>query len=152
MPIKNSNIHKTVKIFYKDLVNIYDCKIDKNTTIGPFIEIQKDVEVGKNCKISSHSFICSGVKIADNVFIGHNVTFINDRYPKAVNEKGTLKDDKDWNLEKTYVGKNTSIGSGSVIMCGVKIGKNVLIGAGSLVNSDIKDDQTFFNPRNKKLD
>ena len=147
MPIKESNIHPTVKIFKRDLVNIYGCKIDEETTIGPFIEIQKDVIIGKKCKISSHSFICSGVEIEDNVFIGHNVIFINDRKPKATNEQGYMKNENDWNLEKTFVGKNSSIGSGSVLMCGIKIGSNVTIGAGSFVNIDIPDNKIFYNRR-----
>ena len=133
MPIKNSKIHKSVSIINKELVNIYGCEIYENTKIGPFVEIQKDVIIGKNCKISSHSFICSGVKIKDNVFLGHNVIFINDRYPAAVNEKGKLKSENDWKLEKTLIEEGSSIGSGSIIMCGIKIGKNAIIGAGSLV-------------------
>lgn len=147
MPIKSSKIHPSVKIFHKNLVNIYGCQIGKNTTIGPFIEIQKGVIIGKNCKISSHSFICSGVEIDDNVFIGHNVTFINDRYPKAVNEREKLKTKNDWKMEKIFIGKNSSIGSGSVLMCGIKIGSNVTIGANSFINKNIKNNKTFYNPR-----
>ena len=133
MPIKNSKIHKSVSIINKELVNIYGCEIYENTKIGPFVEIQKDVVIGKNCKISSHSFICSGVVIKDKVFLGHNVVFINDRNPAAVNKKGQLKNEGDWKLEKTLIEEGTSIGSGSIIMCGIKIGKNSIIGAGSLV-------------------
>lgn len=147
MPIKNSKIHKSVKVFHEELVNLYGCKIDANTTIGPFVEIQSEVSIGKNCKISSHSFICSGVTIRDNVFIGHNVTFINDRNPRSVNKDGKLKKTQDWILEKTLIEKGVSIGSGSIIMCGVKIGKNSIIGAGSLVLKDVPSDKVFYNKR-----
>lgn len=147
MPIKNSYIHKSVIISHKNLVNIYGCNIGARTKVGPFVEIQNDVRIGKNCKISSHSFICSGVTIDDNVFIGHNVTFINDRNPMAVNKEGALKGNKDWVLEKTFIGKGVSIGSGSVIMCGIKIGANSRIGAGSLVLKNIQDNKVFYNKR-----
>lgn len=147
MPIKNSNIHKSVIISNKNLVNIYGCNIGARTKIGPFVEIQNDVRIGRNCKISSHSFICSGVTIDDNVFIGHNVTFINDRNPMAVTKEGVLKVNKDWILEKTFIGKGVSIGSGSVIMCGIKIGANSRIGAGSLVLKNIQDSKVFYNKR-----
>ena len=147
MPIKNSKIHKSVIITKPKLVNIYGCVIDRNTKIGPFVEIQKDVSIGKNCKISSHTFICSGVMIKDNVFIGHNVVFINDKDPKAVNEDGKLKTEKDWKLEKTFIEEGASIGSGSVIMCGIKIGKNSTIGAGSLVLSNVSKNSIYTNKR-----
>tara|TARA_B110000503_G_scaffold60476_1_gene96054 strand:- start:2826 stop:3269 length:444 start_codon:yes stop_codon:yes gene_type:complete len=147
MPIKNSKIHKSVKIFHKGLVNLYGCKIDANTIVGPFVEIQSEVRIGKNCKISSHSFICSGVTISDNVFVGHNVTFINDRNPRSVNKEGKLKKKQDWILEKTLIEQGVSIGSGSIIMCGVKIGKNSTVGAGSLVLKDIPNDKIFYNKR-----
>ena len=151
MPIKNSKIHTSVKIFKKNLVNIYGAKIGAKTKIGPFVEIQSNSEIGKNCKISSHSFICSGVKIEDNVFIGHNVTFINDRNPKSTNNKGELKKDDDWILEKTLIEEGASIGSGSVIMCGIKIGRDATVGAGSLVLRSIPSKKIFFNKRNKNL-
>tara|TARA_B100001250_G_scaffold276499_1_gene238954 strand:- start:1875 stop:2333 length:459 start_codon:yes stop_codon:yes gene_type:complete len=148
MPIKKSKIDKTVWIANKKLVNIYGCKIKKNTKIGPFVEIQKDVSIGKNCKISSHSFICSGVSIGDNVFIGHNVIFINDKNPSAVNEKGELKNEDDWKLEKTILEDGVSIGSGTIIMCGITIGKNSKIGAGSLVLKNVPKNKLYFNKRN----
>jgi acetyltransferase-like isoleucine patch superfamily enzyme len=151
MPIKKSIIHKSVKIFNKNLVNLYGCKIGAGTKIGPFVEIQNETSIGKNCKISSHSFICSGVTIDDNVFIGHNVTFINDRHPKSVNKDGKLKKEKDWVLEKTLVDKGASIGSGSIIMCGIKIGKNSTVGAGSLVLKNIPNNKIFFNKRKEYL-
>ena len=147
MPIKSSKIHKSAKIFYPELVNIYGCKIGAFTTIGPFVEIQKGVSIGRKCKISSHSFICEGVKISDEVFIGHNVVFINDRYPKSVNKNGNLKGKKDWKMEETILEKGSSIGSGSVIMCGVKIGKNATIGAGSLITKNIPKNKIFYNKR-----
>ena len=147
MPIKNSKIHKTVSISNKNLVNIYGCEIHNNTKIGPFVEIQKDVIIGKNCKISSHSFICSGVTIKDKVFIGHNVVFINDRIPKSVNKKGQLKSENDWKLEKTLIEEGSSIGSGSIIMCGIKIGKNAIIGAGSLVLKNVSNNTLYINKR-----
>jgi len=147
MPIKNSKIHKSVKISNKNLVNIYGCTIEANTKVGPFVEIQNQSKIGKNCKISSHSFICSGVIISDNVFIGHNVTFINDRNPKSINKEGNLKKESDWVLEKTIVDKGVSIGSGSVIMCGIRIGKNSTVGAGSLVLKDIPNNKIFYNRR-----
>ena len=147
MPIKNSKIHKTVSISNKNLVNIYGCEIHNNTKIGPFVEIQKDVIIGKNCKISSHSFICSGVTIKDKVFIGHNVVFINDRNPQSVNKKGQLKSENDWKLEKTLIEEGSSIGSGSLIMCGIKIGKNAIIGAGSLVLKNVSNNTLYMNKR-----
>ena len=145
MPIKKSKIHSSVKIIDKNLVNIYGCEIGKNTKVGPFVEIQSDVVIGKNCKISSHSFICSGVEIEDNVFIGHNVTFINDRHPKSVNSKGKLKGSNDWTLEKTIIREGVSIGSGSVIMCGIEIGKNSIIGAATLVLKNVPRNKTYYN-------
>ena len=103
--------------------------------------------IGKNCKISSHSFICSGVNIGNNVFIGHNVIFINDRHPGAVNKKGELKNKNDWKLEKTFLKDDVSIGSGSIIMCGVNIEKNSKIGAGSLVLKNVPKNKLYFNKR-----
>tara|TARA_B100000035_G_scaffold291968_1_gene280252 strand:+ start:1056 stop:1514 length:459 start_codon:yes stop_codon:yes gene_type:complete len=151
MPIRKSIIHPSVKIFNKNLVNIYGCKIGRNTKIGPFVEIQSEVLIGKNCKISSHSFICSGVEIEDNVFIGHNVTFINDRNPQSVNSDGKLKENKDWVLEKTFIRNGVSIGSGSIIMCGIEIGKNSTIGAGTLVLKNVPMNKTFHNNIKSKI-
>ena len=145
MPIQNCKIDPSCKIIYPDLVNLYGCTIGENTQVGPFVEIQKDVKIGKNCKISSHTFICSGVTIGDNCFIGHGVVFINDRNPKAINEKGELASEKDWKLEETFVEDNVSIGSSSTIMCGIKIEKNSLIGARTFVLKDIKNGEKFFN-------
>ncbi len=151
MPLKNVKIGKNVIIADESLVNIYDCTIGNQTKIGPFVEIQKDVQIGSNCKISSHTFICEGVEINDNVFIGHNVTFINDRNPAAVNNDGLLKNDNDWILEKTIVKEGASIGSGSTIMCGIEIGENALIGAGSVVTKNVNTSFTVFgNPARVK--
>ena len=147
MPLKNVKIGKNVIIVDESLVNIYDCTIGNHTKIGPFVEIQKNVQIGSNCKISSHTFICEGVEIKDNVFIGHNVTFINDRNPAAVNDDGLLKNNNDWILEKTIIEKGASIGSGSTILCGIEIGENALIGAGSVVTKNVNAASTVFgNP------
>ena len=145
MPIQNCKIDPSCKIIYPELVNLYGCTIGENTQVGPFVEIQKDVKIGRNCKISSHTFICSGVTIGDNCFIGHGVVFINDRNPKAINEKGELASENDWKLEETFVEDNVSIGSSSTIMCGIKIEKNSLIGARTFVLKDIKSGEKFFN-------
>ena len=145
MPIQNCKIDPSCKIIYPDLVNLYGCTIGENTQVGPFVEIQKDVKIGRNCTISSHTFICSGVTIGDNCFIGHGVVFINDRNPRAINEKGELASENDWKLEETFVEDNVSIGSSSTIMCGIKIEKNSLIGARTFVLKDIKSGEKFFN-------
>lgn len=128
---------KNVKIF--GFVNLYGCRIDDNTKIGAFVEIQKGARIGKKCKISSHSFICEGVTIEDNVFVGHHVVFINDKYPLATNEEGELQTEDDWTVEPTLVKRNASIGSGAVIMSNVVIGANAVVGAGSVVTSHVPD-------------
>jgi acetyltransferase-like isoleucine patch superfamily enzyme len=120
-----------------EFTNLYGCTIGDNTKIGAFVEIQKNVQVGKNVKISSHSFICEGVYIEDNSFIGHNVSFINDKYPRSVNSNGTLQTEADWKVVKTLVKKGASIGTSSTILCGVTIGENAIVGAGSVVTKDI---------------
>lgn len=129
---------KNVKIY--DFVNLYGCSIDDNTKIGTFVEIQKGSKIGKNCKISSHTFICEGVIVEDNVFIGHNVTFINDLYPRATNDEGKIQTESDWVCEKTRIKKGASIGSSVTILCGVTVGSNAIIGAGSVVTKDIPED------------
>jgi UDP-2-acetamido-3-amino-2,3-dideoxy-glucuronate N-acetyltransferase len=126
---------KDVKIF--DFVNLYGCQIGDNTKIGTFVEIQKGAKIGRNCKISSHSFICEGVIIEDNVFIGHNVTFINDLYPRATTGDGKPKREKDWACVHTVVRSGASIGSSATLLCGITIGENSMIGAGSLVTKDV---------------
>ena len=120
-----------------DFVNLYGCKIGENTKIGTFVEIQKGAVVGRNCKISSHSFICEGVTIEDNVFIGHNVTFINDLFPKATTGSGELKGDDDWDCIATKVKSGASIGSSATLLCGVTVGENAIVGAGSMVTKDV---------------
>lgn len=118
-------------------INLYGCEIGDNTKIGAFVEIQKNATVGKNCKISSHTFICEGVTIEDGAFIGHGVTFINDSYPRAINPNGSLQTEKDWKVEKTLVKRGASIGSGSTILANVVIGENAIVGAGSVVTRDV---------------
>ncbi|MCL5030759.1 MAG: N-acetyltransferase [Bacteroidetes bacterium] len=133
--INNVKLGKDVKIF--DYVNLYGCEIDDNTKIGTFVEIQKNATVGKNCKISTHTFICEGVHIEDDCFIGHNVTFINDKYPRSTTEEGVMQSEADWKVVETFVKKGASIGSSSTIMCGVTIGENAIVGAGAVVTKDV---------------
>jgi acetyltransferase-like isoleucine patch superfamily enzyme len=118
-------------------INLYGCEIGDNVKIGAFVEIQKNARVGKNCKISSHSFICEGVIIEENVFIGHSVTFINDSYPRATMPDGQLQSEKDWKVEQTLVKKGASIGSGTTVLSKVVIGENAIVGAGSVVTRDV---------------
>ncbi|HXZ32811.1 MAG TPA: acyltransferase [Terriglobales bacterium] len=118
-------------------INLYGCEIGDETKIGAFVEIQKNASVGKHCKISSHTFICEGVTIEDNVFIGHSVAFINDSYPRATTEGGQLQTEADWHVEKTLVKKGASVGSGCTILANVTIGENALVGAGSVVTRDV---------------
>jgi acetyltransferase-like isoleucine patch superfamily enzyme len=126
---------KNVKL--SKFINLYGCCIGDNTKLGAFVEVQKNASVGKNCKISSHTFICEGVTIEDNVFIGHNVTFINDKYPRATNNDGELQSEADWKVESTLVKKGASIGSGATILSNVTIGENAIVGANSLVTKDV---------------
>ncbi len=135
LSLVNVTVGDDVKFFH--FINAYECTIDSGSKVGSFVEIQKNVHVGKNCKISSHSFLCEGVTIADGVFIGHHVCFINDKHPRAVNTDGTMQTDDDWQLLKTHVGRGASIGSGTTIMGGVTIGENAMVGAGSLVLHDV---------------
>jgi len=127
-----------VKIPQPDLVNLYGCKLGDETKVGAFVEIQKNATVGARCKISSHTFICEGVTLADEVFVGHGVMFINDRYPRATRD-GALQTEADWKVVPTVVKKRASIGSGSVILCGVTIGEEAVIGAGAVVTRDVPD-------------
>lgn len=120
-----------------NFINLYGCSIGENSKIGAFVEIQKNAAIGKNCKISSHSFICEGVTIEDNVFLGHNVTFTNDAYPRATTLQGTLQTEADWNCTPTLVKTGASIGSGVTLLCGITIGKNSIVGAGSVVTKDV---------------
>jgi acetyltransferase-like isoleucine patch superfamily enzyme len=125
---------KNVKM--SKFINLYGCEIGDNTKIGAFVEIQKNAKVGNNCKVSSHTFICEGVTIEDDVFIGHSVTFINDSYPRATSE-GRLQTEADWKVERTLVKKGASIGSGTTVLSNVTIGENAIVGAGSVVTRDV---------------
>ena len=125
-----------VVIFHRDLVNLYGCRVGAGTKIGTFVEIQKGVVVGRRCKISSHSFVCEGVTIEDDVFVGQGVMFINDPYPRATTD-GRLQTEADWKVVPTRVCRSASIGSGAVILCGVTIGERALIGAGAVVTRDV---------------
>lgn len=136
--LKNVRLGKDVKIY--SFVNAYGCTIGDFSRVGTFVEIQKGASIGKNCKISSHTFICEGVEIADNVFIGHNVTFINDKFPRAVNEDGSPQTEKDWECVHTYVDEGASIGSSATLLCGVHVGKRSIVGAGSVVTRDVPED------------
>ena len=126
---------KDVKL--SKFINLYGCEIGDETKIGAFVEIQKNSSVGRCCKISSHTFICEGVEIEDNVFIGHSVTFINDTYPRATAAGGELQTEADWKVEKTRICKGASVGSGSTILCNVTVGENAIVGAGSVVTKDV---------------
>jgi UDP-2-acetamido-3-amino-2,3-dideoxy-glucuronate N-acetyltransferase len=126
---------RNVTVF--DFVNLYGCTIGDNTRIGPFVEIQRGARIGNNCKISSHTFICEGVTIEDGVFVGHNVTFINDLFPRATNARGALAGSEDWELVPTVVRTGASIGSSATILAGVTVGEQALVGAGSVVTRDV---------------
>lgn len=133
--LKDVSIGHDVKIY--NFVNAYGCSIGDNSKIGSFVEIQKGATIGKNCKISSHSFICEGVHIADDVFIGHNVTFINDKFPQATSDNGEMQTEDDWVCVETHIAQGASIGSSVTILCGIRIGERALIGAGSVVTKDV---------------
>ena len=140
MPIADDvRFGEGVKIFHPSLVNLYGCVIGNETKIGTFVEIQKNVEVGARCKISSHTFICEGVAIEDEVFIGHGVMFTNDRFPRATNPDGSVQTDVDWAVETTRVKRSASIGSNVTIVSGVTIGEGSLVGAGAVVTKDVAD-------------
>jgi len=128
-------IGQDVKIY--DFVNLYGCQIGDRTKIGTFVEIQRGAKIGADCKISSHTFICEGVEIEDQVFIGHNVVFINDRFPRATNLDGSMKTDADWVLQRTLIRERAAIGSGAVILGGVTVGEGAIVGAGSVVTKDV---------------
>ena len=128
-----------VKVFQPELVNLYGCTIGAGTKVGAFVEIQKNATVGARCKISSHSFICEGVTIEDEVFVGHGVMFTNDRYPRAVNDDGSLQNESDWEVVPTHVKQRAAIGSNATIVAGVVIGESALVGAGAVVTTDVPD-------------
>jgi len=132
----NVKLGKDVKIY--DFVNLYGCEIGDNTKIGTFVEIQKGAKIGANCKISSHTFICEGVTIEDDCFIGHNVTFINDLYPRSTTGDGQMQTEADWVCVPTLVKKGASVGSSATILCGVTIGEGAIVGAGSVVTKNVE--------------
>lgn len=136
---KLDNVSIGTNVFISNFVNLYGCTIGDDCKIGSFVEIQKDVVIGKKCKISSHSFLCSGVKIGDGVFVGHNVSFVNDKYPSAVNQDGSIQTSDDWEQVDTWIEDGASIGTGATILCGVRIGRGALVGAGSVVTKDVPD-------------
>jgi len=131
------DVHLGENVKLSKFVNLYGCRIGDNSKIGAFVEIQKNASVGRNCKISSHSFICEGVTIEDDVFIGHGVMFINDSYPRATTDSGALQTEADWKVERTVVSKGSSIGSGATILANITIGENAMIGAGSVVTRNV---------------
>ena len=137
----NVKLGKDVKL--SKFINMYGCEVGDETKIGAFVEIQKNASVGRRCKISSHTFVCEGVEIQDNVFIGHGVTFINDSYPRSTTNEGELQTEADWKVEKTVVRKGASIGSGSTILSNVTIGENAIVGAGSVVTKDVPANAIF---------
>jgi acetyltransferase-like isoleucine patch superfamily enzyme len=140
MPIASDvRLGERVQIHHPDLVNLYGCSIGDDTKIGAFVEMQKNVSIGARCKVSTHTFICEGVTIEDEVFVGHGVMFINDRYPRATTG-GSLQTEADWKVVPTRVKRRASIGSGAVILCGVTIGEGALIGAGAVVTHDVERD------------
>ncbi len=140
MPVeKNVKLGNDVKIFHPELVNLYGCTIGDETKIGAFVEIQAGAEIGSRCKISSHTFVCDGVVIEDEVFIGHGVMFINDLYPRSTNKDGFMQSEDDWELSKTFVRRRASIGSNATILGGVTIGENAMVGAGAVVTQDVPE-------------
>jgi len=140
MPIlENVILGKDVRIFHPSLVNLYGCAVGDETKIGTFVEVQKGARIGARCKISSHAFICEGVVIEDEVFVGHGVMFINDRYPRATNVDGGLQTEADWKVEGTLVKRGASIGSNATIVSGVTIGAGAIVGAGAVVTKDVAD-------------
>ena len=124
-------------VIVHDFVNLYGCTVGAHSRVGAFVEIQRGASIGANCKISTHSFVCSGVHIADRVFVGHGVTFVNDKHPRACNADGTPQGPADWTLVETWVDDDASIGSGATIMCGIRIGKGAMVGAGAVVTKDV---------------
>jgi acetyltransferase-like isoleucine patch superfamily enzyme len=138
MPMNDVTLGQGVRIFQPDLVNLYGCAIGDDTKVGAFVEIQKGVTVGARCKISSHSFLCEGVTIEDEVFVGHGVMFINDIEPRATAPGGALQTEADWTVVPTRICKGASLGSGAVIMGGVTVGEGALVGAGAVVTRDVQ--------------
>ena len=148
--VKDTKMGRAVTVH--NYVNVYGCEIGERTTLGSYVEVQKNATIGKNCKISSHSFVCEGVTIEDGVFVGHGVMFINDKKPKACNEDGSKQQDGEWQLEKTIVKKGASIGSNATILCGIEIGESAIVGAGSVVTKNVPANTTVYgNPAKPKV-
>lgn len=139
MPISNVTMGRDVRISNAELVNLYGCTLGDSTQVGPFVEVQRDVRIGARCKISSHSFICSGVTIEDEVMIAHGVMFTNDLYPKATTDGGTLQSAGDWHLVPTLVKRGAAVGANATIVAGIVIGEGALVGAGAVVTRDVPD-------------
>ena len=131
----NVRVGRGVRLF--NFVNAYGCEIGDGTKVGSFVEIQKNARIGRNCKISSHTFICEGVEIGDEVFVGHNVSFINDKLPRATNPDGSSQTEADWKVVPTRVGNRVSIGTSATLLCGITVGDGAMIGAGSVVTRDV---------------
>lgn len=143
MPVNDDvELGDRVNIFHPHLVNLYGCTIGDDTKVGTFVEIQKNTAIGARCKVSSHTFICEGVIVEDEVFIGHGVMFTNDLYPRATNEDGSLQTEANWTVVKTLVKRRASIGSNATILAGIAIGENAIIGAGAVVTRDVPDNTT----------
>ena len=143
MPISDTvRLGENIKILHPTLVNLYGCTVGDGTKIGAFVEIQKNASIGARCKISSHSFICEGVTIEDEVFVGHGVMFTNDKFPRATTANGSLQTEADWNVVTTRVKRGASIGSNATIIAGVTIGTGALVGAGAVVTKDVPDHAT----------
>ncbi|MBK8020914.1 MAG: N-acetyltransferase [Chloroflexi bacterium] len=140
MPINdNVRLGNNVRVFHPTLVNIYGCTIGDDTQIGPFVEVQNDVTIGRRCKIQSHAFLCEGVILEDGVFVGHGVMFVNDLYPRAITTDGALKGKDDWTLLPTRIGEGVGLGSNATILGGITIGKFAMVGAGAVVTKDVPD-------------
>lgn len=138
MPVADSvQLGENVKIFHPSLVNLYGCTIGRDSKIGAFVEIQKNATIGERCKVSSHTFICEGVIVEDEVFIGHGVMFTNDRFPRATNDDGSLQTEADWAVVQTVIKRGASIGSNATIVAGITIGERALVGAGAVVTKDV---------------
>jgi len=152
MIAKDVKLGKNVKIYHKELVNLYGCEIGDNTKIASFVEIQKNVKIGKNCKIEAFAFIPSGVTIEDEVFVGPHVCFTNDKLPRATNRDGTLRTEKDWKMVKILVKKKASIGANATIICGLTIGENSLVGAGSVVTKNVPSNSVVVGNPAKVVD
>ena len=136
----SADVRLGLRVQIRPFTNLYGCEIGDDVRIGTFVEIQRGARVGKQCKISSHTFICEGVTIEDEVFIGHNVTFINDRFPRATDGHGRLQTAADWKCEATCVKRGASIGSGATLLCGITVGERAIVGAGSVVTKDVPPD------------